>query len=91
MGDDKFLRYARLLLKTIGRNTAHRRVYEDDVLLIEESMAGIRAVGWTIPRGRELLDWRRPGLFGLHDDRLPEEEAHLEKLIVLYALAALGE
>ena len=90
MGDDKFLRYARLLLKTQGQNRPDRRFYEDDVFLIEETQSGIRALGWAIPRGREILDWRRPGAFWGHEDRLPEEESHMEKLVVLYSLAELG-
>lgn len=81
-----------MLLKAAGRSSKHVRVYADEMFLVEENKAGVRIIGWTVPRGRVLLQWKRVchnyGTFIEHEDRLPSEDAHMEKLVVLYALAA---
>ena len=88
----KLLRYARLILKAHGKHSPRDSAYADEMILVEETKQGVRILGWTIPRGRVLLDWRRVvhdfGDFKETDEIMPEEEAHIQKLVLLDAMAA---
>jgi hypothetical protein len=87
MSDEQFLRYIRLLLRHQAKHDSWRRVYDDDVLHVEDSQEGIKVVGCKVPRGL-ILNWKRTGLYYETDRfRRQEEENHLEGLVVLYAMA----
>ncbi len=86
MSDEKFVQYIRLLLRYQARHEADRRIYDDDVLHVEETQDGVKVRTKESPR-RLILNWKRTGLFYEAENRTLAEDAHLEKLVVLYAMA----
>lgn len=85
MTDERFLEYARLLLRYQAQNGPFSRVYDDGVLRVEETQDGIKVT--NIPHLHVILNWKRTGLFYDTHPRVAEDENHLEKLVVLYAMA----